>query len=70
MSYVETELDAEPQEPVIWGDGRTSCIGKLYLTISEAAVIARCSPCTIRRAIARRALAVVKPNGRHGRTLI
>jgi excisionase family DNA binding protein len=45
-------------------------IGKAYLLISEAAEIARCSPCTIRRAIARRALTAIKRNGRMSRTLI
>lgn len=44
--------------------------GKVYLTIREAAVIARCSTDTIRRAIYSRRLACVKPSGRHGRTLI
>jgi excisionase family DNA binding protein len=43
---------------------------KAFVTVEEAAVIARCHPATIRRAIARRALAVYKPNGKHGRTLI
>jgi excisionase family DNA binding protein len=44
--------------------------GKAYVTIDEAADFARCHPATIRRAIARRALAVCKPNGKHGRSLI
>jgi excisionase family DNA binding protein len=47
-----------------------STVGVAYLKIEEAAEIARCSPCTIRRAIARRALTCVKPGGRMGRTLV
>jgi excisionase family DNA binding protein len=43
---------------------------KAYVTIKEAADFCRCSQATIRRAIARRALAVYKLNGKHGRTLI
>jgi excisionase family DNA binding protein len=45
-------------------------VGVLYLLIDEAAEIARCSPVTIRRAIAAKRLTAVKPNGRMGRTLI
>lgn len=44
--------------------------GKAFLTVLETAQIARCSQCTVRRAIARRALTAIKPNGRMGRTLI
>ncbi|MFZ3377357.1 MAG: helix-turn-helix domain-containing protein [Chthoniobacterales bacterium] len=44
--------------------------GKAFLTLDEAADVARCSACTIRRAIAARRLACVKPGGRYGRTLI
>jgi excisionase family DNA binding protein len=44
--------------------------GKAYLTVDETAEIARCSPCTVRRAIARRALTAIKRNGRMSRTLI
>ena len=44
--------------------------GKVYLTLEEAADIVRCHPVTIRRAVTRRALAVCKPNGKKGRSLI
>lgn len=44
--------------------------GKAYLTVDETAEIARCSPYTVRRAIAGRRLTCIKPNGRMGRTLI
>jgi excisionase family DNA binding protein len=45
-------------------------IGRSFLTVSEAADIARCSAVTIHRAVAARRLAVVKPSGKHGRSLI
>jgi excisionase family DNA binding protein len=44
--------------------------GRAFLTVDEAADIARCHPATIRRAISARRLAVCKPNGKHGRSLI
>ncbi len=44
--------------------------GRAYLTVNDAAAIIQASPDTIRRAIYSRRLASVKPNGRHGRTLI
>jgi hypothetical protein len=47
-----------------------SAVGRAYLTIEESADIARCHPVTIRRAILARRLAVSKPNGKHGRSLI
>jgi excisionase family DNA binding protein len=43
---------------------------KVYLTVPEVAQIMRVSVATVRRAIARRAVAAHKPSGRHGRTLI
>lgn len=48
----------------------TSSTGKAFLLIGEAAAICRCSPVTIRRAIAAKRLTCVKPQGRMGRTLI
>lgn len=48
----------------------SSNLGKAFLTIPEAADIARCHPATIRRAITARRLAVCKPNGKHGKSLI
>jgi excisionase family DNA binding protein len=44
--------------------------GVAYLKVEEAAELCRVSPCTIRRAIARRLLTCLKPNGRMGRVLI
>lgn len=44
--------------------------GKAYLTLNEAAEIARSSKPTLRRAIAAKRLSVIKPNGRFGKTLI
>src|SRR5438552_2320344 len=71
MSMVEKEFFEElPDEPTTYEDDDSSVIGKAYVTINEAADFARCHPATIRRAISRRALAVCKPNGKHGRTLI
>jgi len=45
-------------------------IGKPFLTLDEAANLTRCSVCTVRRAISARRLAVIRPSGRCGRTLI
>ena len=44
--------------------------GKAYLTLEEAAQIARSSIGTLRRAIASKRLAACKPNGKYGRTLV
>jgi hypothetical protein len=68
MSMVEREYFEQFDEPTTYRD--IDIIGKAYVTINEAAAFARCHPATIRRAIARRALAVCKPNGKHGRSLI
>lgn len=73
MSFIQQEYSEQfdeptPDEPMIYDDG--SVIGKAYLTVNEAADIARCHPATIRRAIAARRLAVCKPNGKYGRSLI
>jgi hypothetical protein len=70
MSMVEREYFEElsDDEPEDEDDG--GIIGKAYVTINEAADFARCHPATIRRAIAARRLAVCKPNGKHGRSLI
>jgi excisionase family DNA binding protein len=43
---------------------------KAYLTLDEAAQVARSSKVTLRRAIAARRLSVLKPNGKFGKTLI
>jgi Helix-turn-helix domain len=43
---------------------------KAYLSIYEAASIARLSTVTLRRAIAGRRLAACKPNGKYGKVLI
>jgi excisionase family DNA binding protein len=44
--------------------------GVAFLNIIEAASLCRCSPVTIRRAIAAKRLTCVKPNGKRGRTLV
>jgi excisionase family DNA binding protein len=44
--------------------------GKAYLSIYEAAAIARLSAVTLRRAIKSKRLAVCKPNGKFGKILI
>lgn len=45
-------------------------IGKAFLTLDEAAAIARSSKVTLRRAISARRLSACKPNGKFGKTLI
>lgn len=45
-------------------------LGKAYLRIDEVAQLLRCSTITVRRAVAARRLAVHKPAGLRGRTLI
>jgi excisionase family DNA binding protein len=45
-------------------------VGHAYLTIPECAEIARCSECTIRRAIRSRRLASRQPSGRGGQVLV
>jgi len=45
-------------------------IGKAYLTLEEAAKIARLSKVTLRRAVSTRRLSACKPNGKFGKTLI
>jgi excisionase family DNA binding protein len=45
-------------------------IGKPFLTLDEAAGIARSSKVTLRRAIVARRLSACKPNGKFGKTLI
>jgi excisionase family DNA binding protein len=42
----------------------------VYLTIPETADVLRCSSCTIRRAIASRRLACIKPGGKYGHVLV
>lgn len=44
--------------------------GKAFLTLDEAAVIARFSKVTLRRAIGAKRLSACKPNGKFGKTLI
>ena len=68
MSFAEREYYEQFDEPMTYRD--IDITGKAYVTINEAANFARCHPATIRRAISRRALAVCKPNGKHGRSLI
>jgi Helix-turn-helix domain len=70
MSMVEKEYFEQFDEPTTDEDDDSSIVGKAYVTIDESADFARCHPATIRRAISRRALAVCKPNGKHGRSLI
>lgn len=48
----------------------TNSFGKAFLTLGEAAEIARCAKVTLRRAIAVKRLSACKPNGEYGRTLI
>lgn len=44
--------------------------GRAFLTVVECSEILRCSPISVKRAIASRRLACIKPSGRRGRTLI
>jgi excisionase family DNA binding protein len=44
--------------------------GKAFLTLDEAAAIARFSKVTLRRAIAAKRLSACKPNGKFGKTLV
>jgi hypothetical protein len=57
-------VDMQAQTPTT-----LSSIGKVFLTVPETAEICRCTPITIRRAIAAKRLTVVK-NSRYSRTLI
>jgi hypothetical protein len=44
--------------------------GKAFLTLDEAATIARSSKVTLRRAIVAKRLSACKPNGKFGKTLV
>jgi hypothetical protein len=70
MSMVEKEYFELPEELTTYEDDGGSIIGKAVLTIPEVADFCRCSEATVRRAIAARRLAVCKPNGKHGRSLV
>lgn len=48
----------------------TESTGKAYLSLNEAAAIVQLSTVTLRRAIKAKRLAVCKPNGKFGKSLI